>query len=82
MEVPTLFTSAAFYWSEQVTRENASVIQWLGLHTFTVEGVGSIPAPSWGTGILQAARCGQKKDKAIPEEGDGLLQGGRVAENL
>ena len=39
-----IVTFAAFYCSEQVTRENASVIQWLGLHTFTVEGMGSIPA--------------------------------------
>lgn len=39
-----IVTSAAFCWLEQVTRENASVIQWLGLHTLTVEGMGSIPA--------------------------------------
>lgn len=39
-----IVTSAAFCWLEQVTRENASVIHWLGFHTLTVEGMGSIPA--------------------------------------
>ena len=37
------------------------VVQWLGLHAFTAEGVGL--APGWGTKIPQAAQCGQKKKK-------------------
>ena len=37
---------------------NSLEVQWLGLHTFTAEGVGSIPGQ--GTKILQAAWCGQK----------------------
>ena len=37
--------------------ENHLVVQWLGLCTFTAEGLNSVPG--WGTKILQAARCGQ-----------------------
>ena len=37
------------------------VVQWLGLLTFTDEGMGSIPG--WGTKIPQAAQRGQKKKK-------------------
>ena len=33
------------------------VVQWLGLYTFTVEGVGSIP--TLGTKIPQAMQCSQ-----------------------
>ena len=36
-------------------------VQWLGLCAFTSEVAGSILA--WGTKILQAVRCGQKKKK-------------------
>ena len=35
---------------------NSLVVQWLGLHTFTAEGAGSIPG--WGTKIPQAVWCG------------------------
>ena len=38
---------------------NSLVVQWLGLHIFTAEGLGSFPA--WGTKIPPAALCGQKK---------------------
>ena len=38
---------------------NSLVVHWLGLHTSTVEGTGSIPA--LGTEILHAAWRGQKK---------------------
>ena len=35
------------------------MVQWLGLGALTAEGPGSIPG--WGTKILLAVRCGQKK---------------------
>ena len=35
------------------------VVQWLRLHTFTVGGVGQIPA--WGTKIPQATWHGQRR---------------------
>ena len=38
-------------------------VQWLGLHTFTPEGLGSIPGR--GTSILQAKQHGQKKKKKL-----------------
>ena len=37
------------------------MVQGLGLCAFTAEGPGSIPG--WGTKILQAAWCSQKKKK-------------------
>ena len=37
------------------------VVQWLGLCAFITEGLGSVPG--WGTKILQAVQCGQKKKK-------------------
>ena len=37
------------------------VVQWLELRAFTGEGTGSIP--DWGTKILHAVGCGQKKKK-------------------
>ena len=40
---------------------NSLVVQWLGVHAFTAQGLGSIPG--WGTKILQDARCGQKQRK-------------------
>ena len=36
------------------------VAQWLRLHASNAGGVGSIPG--WGTKILHAPRCGQKKE--------------------
>ena len=36
---------------------NSLVVQWLGLYTFTAEGVGSIP--TLGTKIPQAMQCSQ-----------------------
>ena len=41
-----------------MTIENSLVVYWLGLHTFTAEGLGSIKQ---GTKIPQAARHGQIK---------------------
>ena len=38
---------------------NSLAVQWLGLHTFTAEGRGSVPG--WGTKIPQAE--GQNKNK-------------------
>ena len=40
---------------------NSLVVQWLGLHAFTAEGLGSIPC--WGTKIPQAVWCSQKKKR-------------------
>ena len=40
---------------------NSLVVQWLGLHALTAEGLGSIPGQ--GTKILQAAQHNQKKKK-------------------
>ena len=41
------------------TGGNSLVGQWLGLHASTARGPGLIPG--WGTKILQAVWCGQKK---------------------
>ena len=38
---------------------NSLAAQWLGFHTFTAKGVGSVPGQ--GTKIPQAMWCGQKK---------------------
>ena len=40
---------------------NSLVVKSLGLHASTAGGMGSIPG--WGTKILQAAQCSQKKKK-------------------
>ena len=40
---------------------NSLAVQWLGLHTFTVESMGLIPGQ--GTEILQAMRHGQNNTK-------------------
>ena len=40
---------------------NSLAVQWLRLTTFTADGAGSIPG--WGTKILQATHCSQKKKK-------------------
>ena len=42
---------------------NSLVVRWLGLHTFTAEGVGSIPGQ--GTKILQVMWHGQNKTKPV-----------------
>ena len=42
---------------------NSLVVQWLRLHAFIAEGVGSIPG--WGTKIPEATWCGQKKGNEI-----------------
>ena len=46
---------------EKFSLGNSLVVQWLGLCTFTAEGVGSVPG--WGTKIPQAVRRGQKEKK-------------------
>ena len=38
---------------------NSLAVEWLGLHVFTAEGVGSIPG--WGIRIPQATQRGQKE---------------------
>ena len=43
------------------------MVQWLGLCASTAGGPGLISG--WGTKILQAVRCGQKKKKKM-EQGD------------
>ena len=40
---------------------NSLAVQWLGLHTLTAKGPGSIPGQ--GTKTPQAARCSKKKKK-------------------
>lgn len=42
---------------------NFLVIQWLGLQAFTAKDVGS--TPGWGTTILKAIQCSQRKKKCI-----------------
>ena len=42
-------------------KRNSLVVQWLGLPASTSGIMGSIPC--WGTKILQATWCGQKKSK-------------------
>ena len=39
---------------------NSLIVQWLGPHAVTPEGLGSIPG--WGINIPQATRQGQKKN--------------------
>ena len=41
--------------------ENSLAVQWLGLHAFTAEGMGSIPGR--GTKIPHASQCGQNLKK-------------------
>ena len=47
--------------STKKTLRNCLAVQWLGIPTSTEGGVGS--TPSWGTKILHAMRCGQKKER-------------------
>ena len=42
---------------------NSLAVQWLGLHTFIAEGLGSIPRVPRGTKIPQTEWPGQKKKK-------------------
>ena len=56
-----MISSAKTRMSEKEQRGNSLVVQWLGLSTFTAEGLGSIPGQ--GTKIPQAARHGQGKKK-------------------
>lgn len=46
------------------------MIQWLELHSFTAEDLGSIPGQ--GTRILQAAGCGQKKKRNLHVQQEGI----------
>lgn len=48
------------------------MIQWLELHSFTAEDLGSIPGQ--GTRILQAAGCGPKKKEIYMSNRKGLVQ--------
>ena len=40
---------------------NSLMVQWIGLHAVTAKGTDLIPG--WGTKILQAKGCSQKKKK-------------------
>ena len=42
------------------------MVQWLGLHTFTANDVGS--TPSWGTKLPQAVQHAKKKKKERKRE--------------
>ena len=48
------FTNLELYYTETTL-----VVQWLRLHTSTVEGTGL--TPDWGTKISHALWCGQKR---------------------
>ena len=50
-----------FFKVKKNTFGNSLVVQWLGLHALTAEGLGSIPAQ--GTKIPQATWSGQNKNK-------------------
>ena len=47
----------------KTTRGNSLAVQWLGPHSLTPKGVGS--NPDWGTKILHAMQCNQKKKKGM-----------------
>ena len=49
------------YYFKKIGIRNFLEVKWLGLSTFTAQGVCSIPGQ--GTKILQAVWCGQKKKK-------------------
>ena len=49
--------------SNKTTRGNSLVVQWLGPHSLTHKGLGSIPG--WGTKILHTMQCNQKKKKGM-----------------
>ena len=42
------------------------MVQWLGLHSLTAKGLGSVP--DWEAKILQATQSGQKKKKKIKKK--------------
>ena len=50
---------------------NSLAVQWLGLCTFTAEGLGSIPGP--GTRILQAVQHGTKKKKKVIQNNNNFI---------
>ena len=51
------------------------MVQWLGCHSFTAEGAGSIPG--WGTKIPHAALHVQKEESGDPD-GPGRLGGAKI----
>ena len=56
--------SPFFFASKHMLCGNSLAVQWLGLHTFTIEGVGSISG--WGTKVPQSAWHGQiKKSRSV-----------------
>lgn len=58
----TLFEPHHIYFHQNQQKPgNSLVVLWSGLHTFTAEGMGSVPG--WGNKILQTAQCSQKKKK-------------------
>ena len=48
-----------YFWTPENKTVKSLVIQWLGLHIRTAEGLGLLPA--WGTRILQAMWQGLNK---------------------
>ena len=48
---------------EMLALGTSLVVQWLRLCASTARGMGSIPG--WGTKILHALQCGQKKKKKM-----------------
>ena len=52
-----IFICNSLFWG------NSLAVQWLGLHSFTAEGLDSISG--WGTKILQATRHSQKKKFSV-----------------
>ena len=52
--------------SKEDNLENSLAVQWVGLHSFTAKGKGSIPGR--GTKVPQAKGHGQKKKKKSIEE--------------
>ena len=49
---------------KKLTSGNSLVVQWLGCHALTAEGMDSIPG--WGTNIPQAVRHSQNKQTNPP----------------
>ena len=47
--------------SKDATQGDPLVVQWLGLHAFTAEGMGSILG--WGTNLRSCKPCGMSKKK-------------------
>lgn len=80
MEVPTLSPLLHSIGQNKSQRECVSdpVVR---THTFTVEGVGSIPAPA-GNWDPASARCGQKKTRQFQRKEMDCFRVEGVAENL